>query len=295
LQKELKLKISSIKNVSVENIFVGNGSDEAIDLLIRAFCNPAADNIVVCPPTYGMFEVCAGINDVAVKKVLLKSNFQLNKEAIKDELDKNTRVIFTCSPNNPTGNLMDTSDIEFLLQQFTGIVVVDEAYIDFAETETWLNKIHKYPNLVVLQTLSKAWGLAALRVGLAFASQDIIHVLNKIKPPYNISGITQRLALDALYKEEQKQEKVNIIREEKDKLQQLFSELSFIENVNPSDANFILVKTNDALKLYRYLVAQNIIVRNRSNQPLCENCLRITVGTAQENEMLSEALKNYSS
>jgi len=293
LQKQLKEKLVLIKNVTAQNIFVGNGSDEAIDLLIRAFCNPGIDNILIFPPTYGMYEVSAEINDVAVRKVLLTENFQLDADAIQPAIDANTKIIFVCSPNNPTGNLLDAKDIEHLLKSFAGIVVIDEAYIDFAGIGSWIHRLDEYPNLVVLQTLSKAWGLAGLRIGFAYASREIINVLNKIKPPYNISGATQQLALQALQNEDIAKEKVCVLINEKGKLITEFKDFSFVKQIYDSNANFILVKVNDANHLYRYLLSKNIVVRNRSNQPLCENSLRITVGTPQENIDLLDAFKNY--
>jgi histidinol-phosphate aminotransferase len=293
LQKQLKQKLSSIKNVSAENIFVGNGSDEAIDLLIRAFCNPGVDNILIFPPTYGMYEVSAEINDVAINKVLLTKDYQLDIDAIKDGIDGHTKIIFVCSPNNPTGNLLKTESIEWLLKNFNGIVVVDEAYIDFAGIQSWLIRLSEFPNLVVLQTLSKAWGLAGLRIGFAYASKEIIHVFNKIKPPYNISEATQQLALQALQNEQQAKEKINILIQQKKRLLKGFKQYDFIKTFYPSDANFILVKVDEAKKLYQYLVSRNIVVRNRSSQPLCGNSLRITVGTPEENDALLTALNNY--
>lgn len=293
LQKKLKEKISGIKNMSTENVFIGNGSDEAIDLLIRAFCNPGVDNILIFPPTYGMYEVAAEINDVAANKVLLTENFQLDIEKIKPIINANTKIIFVCSPNNPTGNLLDTKSIEWLLKNFNGIVVLDEAYIDFADMESWLNRLSAFPNLVVLQTLSKAWGLAGLRIGFAYASSAIIHVLNKIKPPYNISEATQQLALLALQNEKEAKEKTAVLIQQKERLLQEFQQFSFIHKTYLSDANFILIKVIDANALYKYLLSKNIVVRNRSSQPLCENCLRITVGTPQENDVLLTALNKY--
>jgi histidinol-phosphate aminotransferase len=292
-QKQLKQKLSAIKNIPVENIFVGNGSDEAIDLLIRAFCNPGVDNILIFPPTYGMYEVSAEINDVAIHKVLLTKEFQLDVDAIKNGIDDNTKVIFVCSPNNPTGNLLKTESIEWLLKNFNGIVVVDEAYIDFAAIQSWSQRLKEFANLVVLQTLSKAWGLAGLRIGFAYASKEIIHVFNKIKPPYNISEATQQLALQALQNEQGAKEKTNILVQQKVRLLEDFKQFHFIKNIYPSNANFILVKVNDAKSLYQHLVARNIVVRNRSSQPLCENSLRITVGTPQENDTLLTALNEY--
>jgi histidinol-phosphate aminotransferase len=293
LQKRLKQKLSTIKDIPAENIFVGNGSDEAIDLLIRAFCNPGADAILIFPPTYGMYEVAAEINDVTINKILLTNDYQLDIVAIKNGIDKNTKIIFVCSPNNPTGNLLDTKSIEWLLQHFNGIVVVDEAYIDFAGTESWMKKLDQYPNLVVLQTLSKAWGLAGLRIGFAYASKEVINVLNKIKPPYNISEATQQMALQALQREKEAKEKTCVLIRQKERLLQEFKAFDFIKKTYPSDANFILVKVDHATALYKYLLGKNIVVRNRSSQPLCENSLRITVGTPGENDTLLTALKNY--
>jgi histidinol-phosphate aminotransferase len=293
LQKQLKQKLSSIKNVPAGNIFVGNGSDEAIDLLIRAFCNPGADSILIFPPTYGMYEVSAEINDIAVNKVFLTKNYELDIDAIKDGINNNTKIIFVCSPNNPTGNLLNTESIEWLLKNFNGIVVVDEAYIDFAGIRSWSQRLNEFPNLVVLQTLSKAWGLAGLRIGFAYASKDIIHVFNKIKPPYNISEATQQLALQALQNEQQAKEKTDILIQQKERLLNEFEQFDFIKIIYPSDANFILVKVDDAKNLYQYLISKNIVVRNRSSQPLCGNSLRVTVGTPEENDALLNALKNY--
>ncbi|MEP6682736.1 MAG: histidinol-phosphate transaminase [Parafilimonas sp.] len=295
LQKQLKEVISSIKNISTENIFIGNGSDEAIDLLIRAFCNPSKDNILIFPPTYGMYEVAAEINDVAINKILLTEDFQLNMEAVKSAIDANTKIIWVCSPNNPTGNLLAEESIEWLLQNFNGIVVVDEAYVDFTNKESWIIRLNEYPNLVVLQTLSKAWGLAGLRIGFAFASSAVINVLNKIKPPYNISEATQQLAYLALQNEDETKEKIIILNQQKERLLQEFQQFDFIKKISPSDANFILIKVENANDLYKNLLSKNIVVRNRSNQPLCENSLRITVGTPEENDALLNALKDYQS
>ncbi|MGN6352717.1 MAG: histidinol-phosphate transaminase [Parafilimonas sp.] len=292
-QKQLKQKLSLIKDVPAENIFVGNGSDEAIDLLIRAFCNPGVDNILIFPPTYGMYEVSAEINDIAINKVLLTEDYQIDLTAVKNGIDNNTKIIFVCSPNNPTGNLLETTSIEWLLKNFNGIVAVDEAYIDFAGAQSWSQRLNEFPNLVVLQTLSKAWGLAGLRIGFAYASKEIIYVFNKIKPPYNISEATQQLALQALQNEQQAKEKTNILIQQKIRLLEGFKQFDFIKTIYPSDANFILVKVDDAKDLYQYLVAKTIVVRNRSSQPLCENSLRITVGTPEENDTLLLALKSY--
>jgi histidinol-phosphate aminotransferase len=293
LQKQLKQKLSSIKNINTENIFAGNGSDEAIDLLIRAFCNPGVDNILIFPPTYGMYEVTAEINDIAINKVLLTEDFQLNIETAKPAINANTKIIFVCSPNNPTGNLLAEESIEWLLQNFNGIVVVDEAYIDFASKDSWIKRLNEYSNLVVLQTLSKAWGLAGLRIGFAYASKEIINVLNKIKPPYNISEATQQLAFLALQNEEEAKEKTIVLIQQKERLLQEFQQFDFIKKIYPSDANFILIKVENASDLYKYLLSKTIVVRNRSNQPLCENSLRVTIGTPEENDQLLMALKEY--
>jgi histidinol-phosphate aminotransferase len=293
LQKQLKQKLSTIKNISIENIFVGNGSDEAIDLLIRAFCNPGVDNILIFPPTYGMYEVAAEINDVAINKVLLTEDFQLNIEAAKNAIDSNTKIVWVCSPNNPTGNLLAEESIEWLLKNFHGIAVIDEAYIDFVSQNSWIKRLSEFPNLVVLQTLSKAWGLAGLRVGFAYASSAIINILNKIKPPYNISEATQQLALEALQNEEQAKEKTSILIQQKVRLLEAFQQFDFIKKIYPSDANFILIKVENANDLYKYLLSKTIVVRNRSSQPLCENSLRVTVGTPEENDQLLMALKKY--
>ncbi|MGZ3940197.1 MAG: histidinol-phosphate transaminase [Flavisolibacter sp.] len=293
LQWELKKKISTIKNVAPENILLGNGSDECIDLLIRAFCDPQKDNIVICPPTYGMYEVYAHINDVQVKEVPLHTNFQLDLEGLENAIDENTKLVFFCSPNNPTGNSMDSEDIEMVLNNFDGLVVTDEAYINYSRSRSFVTELKDYPNLVVMQTFSKAWGLAALRLGMNFASTDIIDVLNKIKPPYNINQATQELALKAL----DHLEDVNImIREtvkERETLVKDLVQLPSVEKVYPSDANFVLAKMTAATAIYEYLKGKGIIVRNRSNVILCEDCLRITVGTPDENKQLIQALKNY--
>jgi histidinol-phosphate aminotransferase len=293
LQWELKKKISTIKNVAPENILLGNGSDECIDLLIRAFCDPQNDNIVICPPTYGMYEVYAHINDVAVKEVTLHSTFQLNLEGLENAIDENTKLIFFCSPNNPTGNSMDREDIEMVLNNFDGIVVIDEAYINYSRQRSFVAELKDYPNLVVMQTFSKAWGLAALRLGMNFASTDIIDVLNKIKPPYNINQATQELALTALDHLEDVNTMIKETVSEREALVKSLVQLPQVEKVYPSDANFVLAKIQSATAVYDYLKDKGIIVRNRANVILCEDCLRITVGTPSENEQLIQALKSY--
>jgi histidinol-phosphate aminotransferase len=293
LQWELKRKISTIKNVAPENILLGNGSDECIDLLIRAFCDPLKDNIIICPPTYGMYEVYAHINDVQVKEVPLHPNFQLNLEELENAIDENTKLIFFCSPNNPTGNSMEREDIEMVLNNFDGIVVIDEAYINYSRHRSFVAELKDYPNLVVMQTFSKAWGLAALRLGMNFASIEIVDILNKIKPPYNINRATQELALKALDHLDDVNTMIKDTVEEREELVKNLVQLPIVQKVFPSDANFVLAKMTNATAIYNYLKEKGIIVRNRSNVILCEDCLRITVGTPKENAQLIEALKNY--
>jgi len=293
LQWDLKKKIGSVKKVQPENILLGNGSDECIDLLIRAFCEPGQDNVIICPPTYGMYEVCANINDVKVKEVPLQSNFQLNLEALEQAIDKNTKLIFFCSPNNPTGNSLAKEDIEMVLNNFDGIVVVDEAYINYSRRRSFITELNEYPNLVVMQTFSKAWGLAALRLGMNFASKEIISILNKIKPPYNINQATQELAFKALDRLEDVNEMIRITIKEREVFVKELTRLSFVQKIYPSDANFVLVKMNEATAVYNYLKEKGIIVRNRSNVILCDDCLRITIGTPEQDQQLLEELKNY--
>jgi len=291
LQLELKKAISQIKGVPESNTFLGNGSDEAIDLLIRAFCNPGKDNIIILPPTYGMYEVSANINDVEVRKVNLLPNFQLDLDKIAETIDENTKIIFICSPNNPTGNSIIRSDIETVLVNFNGLVVVDEAYINFSKQKTLIQELQEYENLVVLQTFSKAWGLAALRLGLAFASKVVIDILNKVKPPYNINKATQDLALAALKNIQQVNDWIKEAVAERERLSTALATTKNIKKVYPSDANFILAELNDPQKAYTQLVEQGIIVRDRSKVTLCEGCLRITIGTAQENDLLIKAIE----
>lgn len=294
LQLELKEKLCKIKGVPAENIFLGNGSDEAIDILYRAFCEPGKDKAIVCPPTYGMYEVSAAINDVEVKKInLIAETFQLQTKKIISEFDSNTKLIFLCCPNNPTANGVKWADIKLILEKFSGIVIIDEAYINFASYKSLIAKLPNYPNLVILQTLSKAWGMAGLRVGMAFASAQIINVFNKIKPPYNINVVSQQLAKEALDNIEQVNSFIKEIVEERGKLAASLKEFSFIQKIYPSEANFLLVKVEEPKKLYDYLASKQIIVRDRSKVPLCEGCLRITVGTKDENKKLIEALKQY--
>jgi histidinol-phosphate aminotransferase len=292
-QQQLKQRIAEIKSVPAKNIFLGNGSDEAIDLLMRAFCRPGVDNIVILPPTYGMYEVSAAINDVAVKKALLTEDFLINQQTLDATIDKNSKLLFFCSPNNPSGNLMQVELIEHYLHRFEGLVVVDEAYIDFADTESWANRLSEFPNLLVMQTMSKAWGMAALRLGMAYASEEIMAVLNKIKPPYNISALTQQEALRVLENTETQQQMVRELLRERENLRQALDKLPMVQQVYPSDANFLLVRMQDAAAIFHYLIDEKVIVRDRSKVVLCESCLRITVGTAEENEKLLAELKNF--
>jgi histidinol-phosphate aminotransferase len=293
LQLKVKEKLSAIKGVPVENMFLGNGSDEVIDLLFRIFCEPGRENALLCPPTYGMYQVCADTNNVAVKQVPLLENFQLDIEGIANAIDPFTKLLFICSPNNPTGNSMRKDDIEVLLNNFDGIVVIDEAYINYSRQKSMVNELAEYPNLVVMQTLSKAWGLAGLRLGIAYASAGVILYMNKIKYPYNISTATQQLVLSALDNLEQVNTWTRTTVQQKEVLTKALNELSFVITVYPSDANFLLVKMDDAVGTYGYLVMKGIIVRDRSNVILCEGCLRITIGTASENDILLNALKTY--
>ncbi|WP_286778478.1 MULTISPECIES: histidinol-phosphate transaminase [Sphingobacterium] len=290
LQHQVKAKLSKIKGVPSENIFLGNGSDEAIDILYRAFCTPGVDNVILVPPTYGMYEVSANINDVAFKKVNLTADYQLDLDGIANAIDAHTKLIFICSPNNPTGNSIRRQDIETILNNFQGLVVVDEAYINFSAVKSFTQELAEYPNLVVLQTLSKAWGLAALRLGMAFASKEIIAVYNKIKPPYNINQATQDIVLEALDQVDQVNDWIKETVAEREKLVRELLELDYVQNITPSDANFILVKMDQPREVYDYLVQYGIIVRDRSKVELCEGCLRITVGTPAENKTLLEKL-----
>jgi len=293
LQLDLKDSISKIKGVPIENTFLGNGSDEAIDLLYRAFCEPGKDNVIILPPTYGMYEVSANINNVEVRKVNLLSNFQLDLDGIAEAIDPNTKIIFICSPNNPTGNSIIRTDIETVLANFQGIVVIDEAYINYAKQRSFIKELTEYPNLVVMQTFSKAWGLAALRLGMAFAARPTIDILNKVKPPYNINQATQDLALAALQNVNQVNEWIKVTVEERDLLTTALTELEIVNRVYPSDANFVLAEVTDATGIYDYLVNQGIIVRDRSKVTLCEGCLRISIGTPAENKNLIASLRNY--
>jgi histidinol-phosphate aminotransferase len=292
-QRLLKQEISRLKQVPEENIFLGNGSDEAIDLLIRAFCEPHVNNIVSIDPTYGMYEVAAAINAVEYRKVPLAENFGIDTEAIRRTVDENTAIIFICSPNNPTANSFDINSVLETANWFSGITVIDEAYIDFSSGAGYLNEAGKWSNLVVLQTLSKAWGRAGIRLGMAFAHGDIVNILNKIKPPYNINSLTISEALATIRNVDAKESAVAGILNGRAWLETKLSELFFVKKVFPSDANFILIRVDNADKVYQFLLENKIIVRNRSGARGCENCLRITVGTDVENTRLIEALRSY--
>ncbi len=293
LQHRVKEKLHRIKGVPVENIFLGNGSDEAIDILFRAFCEPGRDNVILVPPTYGMYEVSANINNVAYKKVNLTIDYQLDLDGIAEAIDAHTKLIFICSPNNPTGNSIRRQDIETILVNFDGIVVVDEAYINFSKQPSFTTDLVEFPNLVVLQTLSKAWGLAALRLGMAFANKEIIEIFNKIKPPYNINQATQDIVLEALEGVEIVNEWIKEVVGEREKLSAALQVLPQVAHVTPSDANFILVKLEEPRALYNFLVDKGIIVRDRSKVELCEGCLRLTIGTPAENNTLLKEVKRF--
>ena len=294
LQLQVKEKISALKGVSVENIFLGVGSDEPIDLLYRIFCEPQKDNVVALEPTYGMYAVCADINNVEYRTVSLKENYQFSADDLLAATDENSKIIWLCSPNNPTGNALDTEEIEKVLKNFSGIVAVDEAYIDFSSQPSYLKVLKEYPNMVVLQTFSKAWGSAGVRLGMAFASEDIIKIFNKVKYPYNVNVLTQRYAIKLLDNFSQVEKKVKAILKNREKLEKQLAKVKCIKEVYPTDANFILVKTIDSDAIYKYLIEKGIVARNRNGITLCDNCLRITVGTAEENKQVIAALKNFS-
>tara|TARA_R110002074_G_scaffold299377_4_gene470901 strand:- start:1557 stop:2627 length:1071 start_codon:yes stop_codon:yes gene_type:complete len=290
-QSELKKKIGELKQVLPTNIFLGNGSDEAIDLLFRAFCRPGLDNVIIMPPTYGMYEVSAGINDIATKKVPLSTSFEIEVGEVLAAVDECTKIIFICSPNNPSGNKISRQSIYQILTNFDGLVVIDEAYIDFSDEPSFSLELNHYPNMLVMQTLSKAWGLAALRLGMAYASKEIIGILNKIKPPYNISGLTQETVLNALSNTKLLEDMVKEILVQKEKLILALEEIPEVEKVYPSAANFLLAKVPHASQVYQKLIDEKIIVRDRSKVQRCEDCLRITVGNEEENKQFIQALK----
>ena len=293
LQWEVKQLLSKIKNVPAENIFLGNGSDEPIDLLYRAFCEPRIDNVVAIDPTYGMYKVCASINDVEYRKVLLDENFHFTAQSLLSATNLYSKIIWICSPNNPTGNSLNRDEVVKLLTSFEGIVVLDEAYIDFASQGSFTEFLSLYPNLVILQTFSKAWGSAAIRLGMAFASTEIIAVLNKIKYPYNINILTQKQAVKALKNADQVKVWVKTLLSERELLLSQLKKLPFVLHIYPTDSNFLLVKVPDANAVYHYLVGKSIIVRNRNSVSLCLGCIRITIGTPEENRILLEELKKF--
>lgn len=293
LQLEVKAKLAPIKRVRPEQIFLGNGSDEAIDLPYRCFCRPGIDNVVAIEPTYGMYKVCADINDIEYRPVLLDENYQISAEKLLASTDKNTKIIWVCSPNNPSGNNIDRDEIVKLVESFDGIVIVDEAYSDFSSQKPMRDELNKYPNMIVLNTFSKAWGCAAIRLGMAFANKDIIDIFNKVKYPYNVNNLTQNQALEALKDPFEVDKWVRTLLLERSRLIDAFRQLPICEKIYPTDANFFLAKMTDAQKIYDYLVEKGIIVRNRTRIKLCDNCLRVTVGTKNENNELLSALRQY--
>ena len=292
-QRMLKAKLAQMKDVEVDQIFLGNGSDEAIDLVFRAFCVPGHDNVVSIDPTYGMYQVAADINNVELRKVLLTDVFELDVEALLAMCDERTKLLFICSPNNPTGNRFREKDVLALMKRFEGIVVLDEAYIDFAPEKSWLNRLKQYPNLVILQTLSKAWGMAGIRLGMAFASKEIVDVLSRIKYPYNINSLTQDKALEILDNVSEKTVWIEQILSERARMEIALAKCSFVRIVFPSDANYLLVKVDDADAVYNFLLDRQIVIRNRSSVALCHQCLRITIGQTVENNLLLEALTMF--
>ena len=291
LQQELKQLLAAVKGVPAENIFLGNGSDEAIDLPYRIFCEPGIDNVVAIAPTYGMYEVCADVNNVEYRPVLLDADYRITADKLLGACDAHTKLMWICSPNNPTGNLIDREAIEKVLQMFQGIVIIDEAYSDFANARPFRHELASHPNLIVLNTMSKAWGCAAIRLGMAFASKDIIGLFNKVKYPYNVNALTQRQAIDALKDPFAVDKWVSIIKQERTRVMQAFADLPICKKVYPTEANFFLARVTDAQGIYDYLVDRGIIVRNRTRITLCDDCLRITIGTKSENQELLAALR----
>ncbi|TAI48742.1 histidinol-phosphate transaminase [Flagellimonas allohymeniacidonis] len=289
-QRSLKTLLAEQKQILEQNILLGNGSDEVLDLIFRAFCEPNQDNIITLPPTYGMYKVLSGINAIENREVFLTKNFELDVPKILDAIDDKTKIIFICSPNNPTGNTFQKEKVKQILENFSGLVVIDEAYIDFSNSDSWLSALQEYPNLIVTQTMSKAYGMAGIRLGICYASMEIIAVLNKIKPPYNINQLTQYQALKRVLDDTMVQEEVTQILEERKKLIDKLKGIGFVQKIYPTDANFVLVKVDDANRRYEQLLQLNVVVRNRSNQPLCENTLRFTIGTPEENQQLMALL-----
>lgn len=291
-QMSIKAILAKQKNVKTNQILLGNGSDEVLDLLFRAFCEPKTDNVITLPPTYGMYGVLANINAVQNKEILLSEDFQPQIEKIMEAVDENTKIIFLCSPNNPTGNSFSDESVVYLLQNFKGLVVIDEAYIDFSKKDSWINELDEYPNLVITQTLSKAYGLAGIRLGVCYGSAEVIAVLNKIKPPYNVNELTQKRALERLEYTGKIKSEIDSIIAQREKLLKVLLDIKYVDKIYPTEANFILVKVDNANKRYAELIAKGIVVRNRTTQPLCENTLRLTVGTELENKKLIEALQS---
>lgn len=291
-QNKVKTLLSEIKNVSTNNILLGNGSDEVLDLIFRSFCEPNQDNVIILPPTYGMYEVLANINAIETIKVELTEDFQPKVNQILNAVNQNSKILFLCSPNNPSGNSFDPIQVETLIKKFKGLVVIDEAYIDFSELQSWLSRLEEFPNLIVTQTLSKAYGMAGIRLGICYASSEIISILNKIKPPYNVNELTQQRAMERLLNQDEVKKEILNIKQQRDWMIEKLQLVNYISKIYPTDANFILVKVDDASKRYEQLIAKDIVVRNRTNQPLCQNCLRLTVGTPSENKIVMNALKN---
>ncbi|RED49490.1 histidinol-phosphate transaminase [Seonamhaeicola aphaedonensis] len=293
-QRTVKDLLSNLKGIPVENILLGNGSDEVLDLIFRAFCEPNIDNIITLPPTYGMYSVLANINAIDIKEVQLSDDFQPHVDKILGIADENSKLLFLCSPNNPTGNSFSQESIERLLKEFNGVVVIDEAYIDFSDIPSWIERLDEFPNLIVTQTLSKAYGMAGIRLGICYASKEIISVLNNIKPPYNVNELTQQRAIEQLKNHELIKSQVQFILKERDNLVNKLKAVSFVSKIYPSDANFILAKVDNATMRYNQLIEKGIVIRNRTTQPGCENCLRFTVGTPEESSILIDALNSIS-
>ena len=291
-QASVKSVLAQQNGVGKNQILLGNGSDEVLDLLFRAFCEPKIDNVITLPPTYGMYGVLANLNAIENREVLLSNDFQPKLDAIMKVVDTNSKMIFLCSPNNPTGNSFSEDSVQYLLDNFNGLVVIDEAYIDFSDKVSWIQKINKYPNLIITQTLSKAYGLAGIRLGICYASAAIIAVLNKIKPPYNVNELTQKRALERLSNTTQIKDEINTIIVQREQLLKVLSEVKFVSKIYPTEANFILIKVDNANQRYDELIAKGIVIRNRTTQPLCENTLRLTIGTKEENQKLIAALKS---
>lgn len=290
-QTSVKKELSKYRSISEKKILLGNGSDEVLDLIFRAFCEPKQDNIITLPPTYGMYKVLAQINNVEEREVLLTERFEPSVKKILETVNENSKILFLCSPNNPTGNSFSKESVEVLLKTFNGLVVLDEAYVDFSSEKSWLERLEEFPNLIITQTFSKAYGMAGVRLGICYASEEIITILNKIKPPYNINDLTQKCALKRFLKIEDIQKDVQKILKERDRLIENLKLIDFVAEIYPTDANFVLVKVDDADKRYNQLVKKGIVIRNRTTQPLCENTLRFTVGTKKETKLLIKALK----